>query len=114
MALGPASIGTPVPSEACLLRGDGGGYRWSGARLSCREVLLALAGGLFLTLAHGLHYLVSNQHQYFLLGMRLADSDFIPRDWYTWQTTHYHFAFGYLLWLLGKLGPLWLTTIAVH
>ena len=78
--------------------------------LSPRELGLVLAVSAFLTVAHGLHYLVSNQVQYFLYGLRLADPAFAQNDWFTWETSHYHFAFGWLLWLLSKLGPLVVTT----
>jgi len=84
------------------------------ARLSRSDVFLALAAGLFLTLVRGLHFLELNQVLYFVLGRRLADPGFIPHDWYTWQATHYHFAFGYLFWLLQQIGPLAITTHVVQ
>jgi len=74
------------------------------------DIFLAVAAALFLTLSKGLHFLYGNQHQYFLHGLRLADPNFIPSDWFTWQTTHHHIAFGYLLMLFQKIGPLVLTT----
>jgi hypothetical protein len=80
------------------------------AALSRRDALFVLSAALFLTLSKGLHFLISNQHQYFVHGLRLADPNFIPNDWFTWQTTHHHIAFGYLLMLFQKIGPLVLTT----
>jgi hypothetical protein len=51
---------------------------------------------------------------YFLHGFRLADADFIPRDWYTWNVFHYHFAFGYLLFLLQKIGQFPVAVLVAH
>ncbi|NOZ87126.1 MAG: hypothetical protein GXP49_12830 [Deltaproteobacteria bacterium] len=71
-------------------------------------------GSIVIMLGKGLFFLHSNQHQYFLLGLRLSDPGFLPKDWFTWHTTHYHQAFGYLLWLLNLVGPLKVTTLAAQ
>lgn len=82
--------------------------------LSRRDLLLVLAAGCFLTLAHGLSYITGNEHAYFLRGMRLADPSFIPRDWTTWGCSGSHSAFGYLYWLYLRMGCAPVATIATH
>lgn len=74
-------------------------------------MLLGILGGLFLTFSRPLYYLFGNQSQYFLYGLHLYDSNFITNDWFTWKVFHHDFAFGYLLFLLQKLGPLHITIV---
>ena len=78
-------------------------------------ILLGIIGGIFLfSASDGAEYLVGNQTTYFLYGLKLFDSTFIPLDWYTWNVFHYHFAFGYLLYFLQFIGPLYITIAAVQ
>ncbi|MFC1681563.1 DUF6798 domain-containing protein [Pseudomonadota bacterium] len=74
------------------------------------EWLVATVSGLALTLTRGVDFGV-NQFQYLLFGLRLRDAQFLPGDWFTWETHHHHFAFGYLTWLLNAVGPLELTLL---
>lgn len=90
------------------------GFTQETFKLTSIYVALGVAGGLFLTFRVGIHYLYSNQNTYFLYGLRLYDPMFIPRDWFTWEVFQHHFAFGYLLYFLQKLGPLHITTTVVQ
>lgn len=73
---------------------------------------MGIFGGIFLLAARsGFSYLIGNQTTYFLYGLRLYDPTFIPRDWYTWDTFQYHFAYGYLVYFLQILGPLRITSV---
>jgi len=76
-----------------------------------KNIFMIAGAALFLMLSkEGYTYLNENQAAYFIDGLRLSDPHFIPNDWFTWKVFHHHFAFGYLLYFLGRLGPLQITT----
>jgi hypothetical protein len=45
----------------------------------------------------------TDQSVYLLNGFRLADSTFITKDWYTWDTEHHHFFYSLFISVLVKL-----------
>ncbi len=82
--------------------------------LNLWEFVGVFGGAIFLLLSkQGFVYLTHNQTQYFIYAMRLAQPHFIPNDWFTWQTFHHDFAFGYLIYILSKIGPLFITAIVM-
>lgn len=42
----------------------------------------------------------SDQLQYLLLPFRTIYENFCPRDWFVWETSHYHYSFSYLVQFL--------------
>lgn len=55
---------------------------------------------------------VANQAQYMLAPMKAIDPSFIPSDWLTHETYHYHENFVHLAVLLNALGPLpWMSAL---
>jgi len=72
-----------------------------------RRVLLAWsASALFATLCVfqiGYSFEEGDQLQYLLLPYRQIYADFLPGDWFTWQTTHYHQTFAWIVRALHAL-----------
>ncbi|MEM7165878.1 MAG: DUF6798 domain-containing protein [Planctomycetota bacterium] len=64
--------------------------------------LLAAAHALFVT---GYIAFSSDHTQYLLLPFRDIVPDFATNDWLTWETSHYHFTFSYLIRGLHALAP---------
>ena len=58
---------------------------------------VACGVGLLLTQL-GYSFEDGDQLQYLLLPYRWIDPRFVEGDWFTWQTTHYHQTFGWLIW----------------
>src|SRR4051812_38742568 len=68
--------------------------------------VVALAALLFAA-SYGLTYGYDNQYVYFLKALTLTDKSVLRSDWFTFQTTQYHFVFSYLgafLLMLNKQG----------
>ncbi|MDC0253271.1 hypothetical protein OAK75_00135 [Bacteriovoracales bacterium] len=68
--------------------------------------LFFLLGGiyLFITKFKGFYTIYSNQETYFLHGLSMANKGFLVNDWYVHKVFHHHFAFGYIVLLMEKLG----------
>ena len=64
--------------------------------------LLAASAWLFVQL--GYSFETNDQVQYLLLPYRQMYADFLPGDWFTWQTSHYHVTFA---WLVRALHAVW-------
>lgn len=67
--------------------------------------LLAAAHALFVT---GYIAFSSDHTQYLLLPFRDIVPDFATNDWLTWETSHYHFTFSYLIRALHAIAPSYL------
>src|SRR4051794_366930 len=68
--------------------------------------VVALAAVLFAA-SYGLTYGYDNQYVYFLKALTLTDKSLLRSDWFTQQTTQYHYLFSYLgasLLVLNKQG----------
>src|SRR3954465_9793343 len=67
---------------------------------------VALAAVAFAA-SYGLTYGYDNQYVYFLKALTLTDKSLLRADWFTQQTTQYHYLFSYLgasLLALNKQG----------
>lgn len=75
------------------------------ARLARGLEALVFAGvSAFLILYQvGYGFEVGDQLQYLLLPYRAIFSDFLPGDWFTWQTSHYHATFSWIVRGLAAL-----------
>lgn len=67
---------------------------------------LCAAAVLLVKIPYGFE--TNDQFQYFLLPYRSIYTPFLTNDWFTWQTTHYHWSFGHfiraLYFLFGERG----------
>jgi glycosyltransferase 2 family protein len=67
-----------------------------------------VVGALFLLLRKRYGFETTDQFQYLLLPYRSIYPDFLLGDWFTWETTHYHTTFAWLIrgvhWLVGQQG----------
>lgn len=70
--------------------------------------------GLAFALGVGAEFPHSDQHQYLLEGLRMADPGFLPGDWFTGEVAHHHHAFSYLVAALAWAGPMRWTSTAAH
>jgi len=59
-------------------------------------VFAGIAAGLLL-LQIGYHFEAGDQLQYLLLPYRELFPDFLPGDWFTWHTSHYHETFAWVV-----------------
>jgi hypothetical protein len=67
----------------------------------------ALASACLLLFQLGYAFEAGDQLQYLLLPYREIFPEFLPGDWFTWQTSHYHISFAWLVRGLHALtGPL--------
>ena len=102
------------------------GAFWAGAALRksgvSRKISLAtasfsIAGGLLLLVRIRYGFEINDQFQYLLLPYRDIYENFLPGDWFTWKTTHYHLFFSYLIRglhsVLGESGLPW-GVLAAH
>ena len=71
------------------------------ARPQARPQLTALAFGLasacLLVFQLGYTFETGDQLQYLLLPYRELFANFLPGDWFTWHTSHYHLSFSWLV-----------------
>ena len=79
--------------------------RLTGALLSVVTVL----GCAALFVSHvGYRHMLDDQLQYLLLPFRAIYPRFVPGDWFTWHTTHYHQSFSFLIRALHAVtGEAW-------
>jgi hypothetical protein len=68
----------------------------------------ALAGAVLLLSQLGYTFERGDQLQYLLLPYRTIYPDFLPGDWFTWHTTHYHQTFAWLITALHAAVGVWL------
>jgi hypothetical protein len=66
---------------------------------------VALIASALFAISFGFNYGVNNQVVYLLGSLRIVDHSLLAKDWYTTETTQYHFAFKYLGALLIALSP---------
>jgi hypothetical protein len=71
-------------------------------------VAFALAGAIVLLSQLGYSFERGDQLQYLLLPYRAIYPGFLPGDWFTWQTTHYHQTFSWLVIALHAAAGAWL------
>lgn len=57
----------------------------------------AVLGALLLLTQLGYSFETGDQLQYLLLPYREIDPEFLPGDWFTWQTTHYHESYAWIV-----------------
>lgn len=57
---------------------------------------------LFFQLGYGFE--TNDQVQYLLLPYRSIEQPFLPGDWFTWETSHYHLTFAWLVRALHAIG----------
>lgn len=69
-----------------------------------QNLILWTIATFFIVLLKGYRFIDSDQTVYLLNPMRLADPNFIPNDWFTWQTSHYHITYTYITLLLLRIG----------
>jgi hypothetical protein len=96
---------TDSSGNAPALRGDASGPapaldggasgRVGFARLE--GALFAVASAALLLSQLGYSFERGDQLQYLLLPYRSFEPNFLPGDWFTWQTTHYHQTFSWLV-----------------
>jgi hypothetical protein len=60
-------------------------------------VVFACASAALLLFQVGYGFEVGDQLQYLLLPYREIYPDFLPGDWFTWQTSHYHATFSWIV-----------------
>jgi hypothetical protein len=60
-------------------------------------VLWLLAASAFLLVQLGYSFESNDQVQYLLLPYREIYRDFLPGDWFTWSTSHYHVTFSWIV-----------------
>jgi hypothetical protein len=78
------------------------------------EVTIAALASFCFAVSFGYTYGIDNQAEYMVSSLRLLDPTILSRDWYTTQTTHYHFIFKYLAAALIALDPRgWAIAIAL-
>src|SRR5688572_6965901 len=65
------------------------------ARVGVVLWLLAATAWLFVQL--GYSFESNDQVQYLLLPYRAIYPDFLPGDWFTWSTSHYHVSFSWIV-----------------
>jgi hypothetical protein len=77
---------------------------WLAARLAAaREpVLFACSSAALILYQVGYGFEVGDQLQYLLLPYREIFPDFLPGDWFTWQTSHYHETFAWIVRALAS------------
>ena len=63
------------------------------AREATDLLVSVLVAAFYLLFARGYRIYIGDQRQYFLQPFRDLSDEFIPRDWLTWDTTHYHYVF---------------------
>lgn len=61
------------------------------------QVVFAGASAALILLQVGYQFEVGDQLQYLLLPYREIYPDFLPGDWFTWQTSHYHATFAWIV-----------------
>jgi hypothetical protein len=64
----------------------------------------SLGGMLLLLTQLGYRFEALDQLQYLLLPYRQLDPGFLPGDWFTWRTTHYHHSYAVIVRALALLG----------
>lgn len=69
-----------------------------------QNLILWTMATLFIVFLKGYRFIDSDQTVYLLNPMRLANQNFIPNDWFTWQTSHYHITYTYITLALLKIG----------
>src|ERR1700755_3527130 len=62
-----------------------------------------LAASAFLLVQLGYSFEGNDQVQYLLLPYREIYPDFLPGDWFTWSTSHYHVTFAWIVRLLHAI-----------
>ncbi|HKU43497.1 MAG TPA: DUF6798 domain-containing protein [Polyangiales bacterium] len=85
------------------------------ARLVTAAWVLAATAWLFVQL--GYSFETNDQVQYLLLPYRQIYADFLPGDWFTWRTSHYHVTFAWIVRALHGLcgeGGLRYGVLAAH
>ena len=74
------------------------GKTWAiSVRRALGSTLFSLAGGGLLLSKIPYGFETNDQYQYLLLPYRSIYNDFLPGDWFTWQTSHYHVTFSWLI-----------------
>lgn len=76
---------------------------WQALRREGAALAISAAVAAFhLFVVRGYRIYSGDQRQYFLHPFRELSPDFIPRDWLTWQTSHYHAFFGGFVQFVGN------------
>jgi hypothetical protein len=76
------------------------------ARTGFAALPFALASAALLLFQLGYSFETGDQLQYLLLPYRELFPNFLPGDWFTWQTSHYHLSFAWLVRAVHALtGP---------
>ncbi|MET0389847.1 MAG: DUF6798 domain-containing protein [Polyangiales bacterium] len=70
---------------------------------TCVDVVFAAAAAALLVKQIGYGFEVGDQLQYLLLPYRQLIPDFLPGDWFTWQTSHYHATFAWVVQAIHAL-----------
>jgi hypothetical protein len=85
--------------------------------IQLRATLWLLAASAWLFVQLGYSFETNDQVQYLLLPYRQMYADFLPGDWFTWSTSHYHVTFAWLVRALHALcgdGQLRFGMLAAH
>ena len=81
--------------------------RRGGLKVNRGTLALVLGFGLLASISFGISYGIGSTHPtYIIPGIRLADPMFLSGDWWTENTTQYHFFFSQLVAFLYSIGPL--------
>ena len=90
---------------------------WDHHSVSIKALLFSLIGGIVLLYRIPYGFETNDQFQYFILPYRSIYSPFLVGDWFTWQTSHYHLTFSWLIRGLHALfgeGGFPIAVFAVH
>jgi hypothetical protein len=85
-------VAGPLPRTSASDTTPGG--RWLPA---LRATLFACVSAVLVLRQVGYGFEVGDQLQYLLLPYREIFPDFLPGDWFTWQTSHYHATFAWIV-----------------